>query len=64
MNAPQFITDSKGKKISVVLTLKAYKRILDELEDIRLYDEGLSAKGTSLPADIAFRKIEAKRKKM
>ncbi|EJO71188.1 hypothetical protein LEP1GSC132_3074 [Leptospira kirschneri str. 200803703] len=39
---PQYITDDKGKKISVVLSIKQYKEILEgleELEDIRLYDE-------------------------
>jgi PHD/YefM family antitoxin component YafN of YafNO toxin-antitoxin module len=39
---PQYITDKKGKKISVVLPLKDFKAImeeLEELEDIKLYDE-------------------------
>lgn len=66
MNAPQFITDSKGKKLSVVLPMKEYKKImedLEELEDIRLYDEAMTAKEPSLPIDKAFKHIEAKRKK-
>jgi hypothetical protein len=39
--SPQFITDKKGKKLSVVLTISLYKKILaelEELDDIRLYD--------------------------
>ena len=39
---PQFITDDAGKKISVILPVKEFKTImeeLEELEDIRLYDE-------------------------
>lgn len=39
---PQYITDNKGKKISVVLPIKDFKAImeeLEELEDIKLYDE-------------------------
>ena len=39
---PKYITDSKGKKISVVLAMKDFKAILEELEeleDIKLYDE-------------------------
>lgn len=66
MNAPQFITDSKGKKLSVVLPMKEYKKImedLEELEDIRLYDEAMTRKEPSLPIDKAFKLIEAKRKK-
>lgn len=41
MNSPQYITDKKGKKVSVVLSLKDYKKILEDLEefeDIKLYD--------------------------
>jgi PHD/YefM family antitoxin component YafN of YafNO toxin-antitoxin module len=39
---PQYITDNTGKKISVVLPMKDFNAImeeLEELEDIRLYDE-------------------------
>lgn len=41
MDSPQYITDNKGKKMSVVLSMKEYKRILEDLEefeDIKLYD--------------------------
>lgn len=39
---PQFITDNSGNKISVILSMKEYRSILEdlqELEDIRQYDE-------------------------
>jgi PHD/YefM family antitoxin component YafN of YafNO toxin-antitoxin module len=39
---PQFITDVNGEKLSVVLPLDEFEAImeeLDELEDIKLYDE-------------------------
>jgi hypothetical protein len=38
----QFVIDPKGKKIAVILPIKEYERIiaeLEELDDIRLYDE-------------------------
>lgn len=38
----QYITDSIGEKISVILPIKDYEHLLEELEDmedIRLYDE-------------------------
>jgi hypothetical protein len=63
---PQYITDNSGKKISVILPIKKFKSILDELdelEDIRLYDAGKSSKEPSIPIDEAFKMIEAKRKK-
>ena len=49
---PQFITDKKGNKISVVIPITQYKRILqelEELEDIRLYDEVKAKKEKTIP---------------
>ena len=66
MSTPQYITDNKGNKLSVVLPIKEYKKILEDLEeldDIRLYDEAMAGKETSIPVDKAFKLIEAKRKK-
>lgn len=64
---PQYITDNSGKKISVVLPVKEFKTImeeLEELEDIRLYDEAKRTdNGKRIPMDEAFKSIEAKRKK-
>lgn len=40
--APQFITDEKGKPVSVIIPIEVYRLLvdaMDELEDIRLYDE-------------------------
>ncbi len=62
---PQYITDNKGKKISVVLPMKDFKAImeeLEELEDIKLYDEAKKSNEPSIPIDEAFKMIEAKRK--
>jgi hypothetical protein len=62
---PQYITDNTGKKISVVLPMKDFKAImeeLEELEDIKLYDEAKKANEPSVPIDEAFKIIEAKRK--
>ena len=62
---PQYITDSIGRKISVVLPMKDFKVImeeLEELEDIRLYDESKRSSGLSIPIDEAFKMIETKRK--
>ena len=39
---PQDITDERGNRVSVVLSIKQWQEVLDELEeldDIRLYDE-------------------------
>ena len=42
----QFVTDEKGKKLSVIIPINAYvkmKEQIEELEDIRLYD-GMKAR--------------------
>jgi hypothetical protein len=59
---PQYITDNAGKKISVVLPMKDFKAIMEELEDIKLYDEAKKSNEPSIPIDDAFKMIEAKRK--
>lgn len=67
MNAPQYITDNKGKKISVIVPLKQYQKMLEDLEeldDIRLYDEAVADNEPSIPVAEAFERIEAKRKKV
>jgi len=63
---PQYITDSEGRKISVILPLEEYNILmeeLEELEDIRLYDEAKKSEGPSVSVDEAFRLIERKRRK-
>lgn len=62
---PNYITDNAGKKISVVLTIKEFKELMEELEemdDIKLYDEAQKPIEPSVPIDDAFKGIEAKRK--
>ncbi len=39
---PQFITDEKGNRVSVIIPIEFYMALIEameELEDIRLYDE-------------------------
>lgn len=67
MMATTFITDQKGKKISAVLPIKAYRQLLEELEeleDIKRYDAAKKKKQVFVDADTAFKQIDAKRKSM
>ena len=63
---PQFIKDSKGNKAMVILPLSEFEKILeelDEIEDIRLYDEAKKEdSGERIPMEEAFKRIEEKRK--
>jgi hypothetical protein len=35
---PQYITDEQGQRVSVILPIQQWQQVLDELDDIRLYD--------------------------
>jgi hypothetical protein len=64
---PQFITDNTGKKISAVLPMKEFKTLLEELEeleDIRLYDESKKDNEPAITKNKAMAMIEAERKKL
>ena len=61
----QFVTDDHGKKVAVILPVKEYKRImddLDELECIKAYDKAKARKQEFIPASDVFKAIEQKRK--
>jgi|GEM_PF-1968104 len=51
---PQYLTDSQGNKISVVIPLAEYEQIvkqLDELDSIRLHVNTHTGKRPSIPLD-------------
>ncbi len=62
---PQFITDKTGNRLSVILPMREFESImeeLEELEDIRLYDAAKAdADEPSILIDEAFEMIEANR---
>lgn len=60
----QYITDDRGKKLAVVLPIKKYNKMIDELEeleDIKSYDAAKKGKQEYIDAEEAFREIEKKR---
>ncbi|MES2701962.1 MAG: hypothetical protein V4649_04940 [Bacteroidota bacterium] len=61
---PQYITDTAGEKL-VVLPIAEFNSIIDELEeieDVRLYDEAKkNDTGERISMDDAFKIIEAER---
>jgi hypothetical protein len=62
----QFVTDSSGRRVAVLLSIKTFEKILeklDALEDIRLYDKAKRGRGKSAPMEKVFSRIEARRKK-
>ncbi|MGB3586662.1 MAG: hypothetical protein WBA23_08990 [Tunicatimonas sp.] len=62
----QYITDSKGERISVIVPVKEFEDILqklEDLEDIYLYDKAKQTPQEFVDADQAFREIEEVREK-
>ena len=62
----QFLTDKKGNRTAVVLPIETYNKMIEELEDledVRLYDEAKrDDDGYRISIDEAFKIIEEKRK--
>jgi hypothetical protein len=61
---PHYITDNTGKKISAVLSMKDFKSLLDELEDIKLYNDSKNDKEPAISKNEAMAMIEAERRKL
>ncbi len=62
---PRFITDNDGNKTAVVLSLEEYESILsalEDMEDVRLYDEAKSNEEEFYTLEEAFKQIEKQRK--
>jgi hypothetical protein len=60
----QYITDIKGRKMSVILPIRKYTELLEkleELEDLKAYDEAVASNEEAVPIHQAFKKIETKR---
>jgi PHD/YefM family antitoxin component YafN of YafNO toxin-antitoxin module len=57
----QYITDTTGKKVSVILPIKDYEKIMDELEeleDIKAYDRAKARKSEPVPFEQAVKEIQ------
>jgi hypothetical protein len=65
MAKAKFVKNKKGEKISVVLDIREYERLmeeLEELEDIRAYDAAKASGGRPIPFEQAAKEIERSRK--
>ena len=64
--AEKFVVDERGKRVSVILPIKEYEKMMNALEDAadeRAYLRAKRRKEEFIPAREAFRQIEEKRKK-
>ena len=61
----QFLTNEKGERVAVVISIEEYEKLLEELEeleDIRAYDEAKASGEVPIPLEQALDEIERKRK--
>jgi hypothetical protein len=57
----QYITDVDGRKVSVILPVRDYEKMLEELEelaDIKAYDKAKARKSEPVPFEQAVKEIE------
>lgn len=65
MMKTQYVTDNHGKKVAVIVPVKDYEKIMDELDElecIKAYDKAKTRKQEFIPAADVFKAIEQKRK--
>lgn len=58
---PQFVVDENENRKAVVLSIDEWRKIVDELEeldDIRAYDEAKKGSQNSVPLEQALREID------
>jgi len=61
----RYVVDKKGKPVSVLLDIRAYRKMLEELEElaaIRAYDVAKDSEDKAIPFDKAAAEIEWARK--
>ena len=61
----RYLTDDKGKPIGVLLDVRAYRKMLAELEElasIRAYDRAKASGSRAIPFEQSVAEIERKRK--
>ncbi len=57
---PEYVLDEKGRKKAILLPYEQWEQIIDaleELEDIRLYDEAKSVESEPIQFDEALKEI-------
>jgi hypothetical protein len=65
MTKAQYITDTSGNRVSVIVSLQDYEKMIaamEELEDIAAYDKAKNSNSDYMAIDDAFELVEQKRK--
>ncbi len=60
----RYLVDEDGNRVAVVLDIEEYRRLierLEELEDVRAYDEAKATDGEIIPFEQAVEEIERRK---
>ncbi|MCX6375605.1 MAG: hypothetical protein NTU88_06155 [Armatimonadetes bacterium] len=58
---PRYLVDENGQRVSVILDIEEYEKLLadlEELQDIRAYDEAMASGEEAIPLEQAIEEIE------
>jgi PHD/YefM family antitoxin component YafN of YafNO toxin-antitoxin module len=64
-NTRQFVVNDRGEKVAVMISVEEYEKILEQLEDledIRAYDEAKAAGDAAIPLEQALAENRRNRK--
>lgn len=57
----RFVVDERGQRLSVLLDIETYRRLLEELEALRAYDAAKASGDEAVPFEQAVVEIEQSR---
>ena len=58
---PRYLVDHQQTPTDVVVPIEEWRRIVEELEDLRAYDAAVSEKQATIPLDMVMSEVRARR---
>ena len=58
---PRYLVDHQQTPTDVVVPIEEWRRIVEELEDLRAYDAAVSEKQATIPLDTVMSEVRARR---
>jgi len=58
---PRYLVDHQKTPTDVVGPIEEWRRIVEELEDLRAYDAAVSEKQATIPLDMVMSEVRARR---
>ncbi len=58
---PRYLVDEHQTPTDVILTIEEWRRIVEELEELRAYDAAVAEKQVTIPLDTVMSEVRARR---